>query len=185
MSLESELQEEVDLLHARLAELEARFRGTYRSGRKPGASVEVLFVRIGDLHAAFELDTVKEVVPAAALAPLPEAPAWVLGTLKLRGSSLPVVHIGARLNRRSPELLVQHLIVIASTELGTAGFVVDDVGIVLQVTLGEAPSLTETPHAPYVVGSFTHQDRARLVLGIQELLRHSDLAKHVGASAES
>jgi chemotaxis signal transduction protein len=104
--------------------------------------------------------------------------------LNLRGSSLPVVHIGARLERKAPELELQHLIVIASTELGTAGFVVDDVGVVLEVTLDAAPSLTETPHAPYVVGTFSHQGKARLILGIQELLRHSDLQKHVGAEVE-
>lgn len=176
MSLEAELQAEVDGLHSRLAELETRLRRTYRTGRTPGSRVRALLITIESMAAAFELDAVREVIPAALLSPLPEAPSWVLGTLNLRGDTIPVIHIGARLGRGERELGVDDLIVIVSTQLGVAGFVVSEVGAIVSVEVDDKASLVETPHASYVVGTFSTGGTAYLLLGIQELLRQSDLA---------
>lgn len=182
---EADLRAEVDSLYARLATLEARLRKSTKSGRAPGAQVEVLFITIGDLEAAFELEAVREVVPAALLAPLPEAPSWVMGTLNLRGTSIPVVHMGARMNHAEPILGVDDLIVVVSTELGAAGFAVDQVGTIVSVKLDDSASLLETRHAAYVVGSFSQDNKARLLLGVQELLRHSDLAQFIPVGVRS
>jgi purine-binding chemotaxis protein CheW len=179
MDRDAELQVEVDELRARLAALEARLRRWHRSGRAPGSELEVLFVRVLDLLGAFELAAVREVVPAALLAPLPEAPAWVLGTLNLRGVTIPVVDVSSRLRGATPELSVADVIVIVATEFGTAGVVVSEVGAIRNVTLDEQAALLETPHAAYVVGTFSCDGQARLLLGVQELLRHSDLASLV------
>jgi len=176
MGGEAELQVEVDALRARLAALEARLNQRHKNGRPPGSEVEVLFLGVGTLLAAFELEAVCEVVPAARLAPLPEAPNWVLGTLNLRGATVPVVDIASRLGPCAPGLSVSDIIVIVSTELGTAGVVVSEVGAVRTVRLDEHASFLETPHAGYVVGTFSHDGRARLLLGVPELLRHSELA---------
>ena len=110
MGAEAELQAEVDALRARLTALEARLHQRHKNGRMPGAEVEVLFLAVGKLLAAFELDAVSEVVPAAALAPLPEAPSWVLGTLNLRGTTIPVVDIASRLSSTAPRLELSDII---------------------------------------------------------------------------
>ncbi len=184
MSVEAELRTELDHLYSRLSSMEARLLGTHRRATMPGTEVEVLLVTLGALEAAFELSAVKEVVPAATLAPLPEAPPWVLGTLNLRGTTVPVVHVGSRLKRESRGLKVQDLIVVAATELGTAGFVVSAVGAIANVTLDQTASLTETPHAAYVVGSFSYGEEARLLLGIRELLRHTELSSLIAEHEE-
>lgn len=176
MGAEAELQAEVDALRARLTALEARLNRSHKNGRVPGAEIEVLFLAVGRLLAAFELDAVSEVVPAALLAPLPEAPSWVLGTLNLRGSTIPVVDIASRLSARAPGIGLSDIIVIVSTELGTAGVVVSEVGVIRSVRLDQQAAFLETPHAGYVVGTFSHDGQARLLLGVQELLRHSELA---------
>ncbi|HEY6725145.1 MAG TPA: chemotaxis protein CheW [Polyangiaceae bacterium] len=176
MGGEVELQAEVDALRARLTALEARLHKRHKHGRPPGAEVEVLFLAVGKLLAAFELEAVSEVVPAAQLAPLPEAPSWVLGTLNLRGSTIPVVDIASRLSSRAPGLGLSDIIVIVATELGTAGVVVSEVGAIRSVRLDQQASFLEAPHAAYVVGSFSHDGQARLLLGVPELLRHSELA---------
>jgi len=176
MGGEAELQAEVDALRARLTALEARLHQRHKSGRKPGSEVEVLFLGVGSLLAAFELEAVAEVVPAALLAPLPEAPSWVLGTLNLRGSTIPVVDIASRLSSQAPGLGLSDIIVIVSTALGTAGVVVGEVGAIRRVRLDQRASFLETPHAAYVVGTFSHDGQARLLLGVPELLRHSELA---------
>jgi purine-binding chemotaxis protein CheW len=178
-----ELEAEVGELKARLGQLEAKLRGSFRGGRAPGTRADVLLVTIGRLEAAFELEGVREVVPTAQLQPIPEAPPWVLGTLNLRGGTTPVVHIGARLAGGRAELVVEDLIVIAATQAGTAGFIVSAVGNIVEITLDQEASITDTPHASYVVGTFTHGGQSRLLLGIPELLRQADLRRlaHQGA----
>lgn len=185
MGGEAELQAEVDALRARLTALEARLHKSHKNGRPPGAEIEVLFLSVGTLQAAFELDAVCEVVPAAELAPLPEAPSWVLGTLNLRGATLPVVDIASRLGSQAPGLGLSDIIVIVSTEHGTAGVVVSEVGTIKSVRLDQRAAFLETPHASYVVGTFSHAGQARLLLGVPELLRHSELALIIGQGQAS
>lgn len=172
MDLEAELRE----LQSRLAELTARMERSFKGGRAPGSRVETLLVEIGTLSAAFELEAVREVVPVAELAPIPEAPPWVLGALNLRGHTTPVVHIGSKLVGGSPDFELEDLIVVANTDLGTAGFVVTAVGAIVDVTLDDTTSLNETPHASYVVGTFSHLGKPRVLLGVRELLRATNLA---------
>jgi chemotaxis signal transduction protein len=180
MSHELELRAEVDALRGRLSQLEARLKKTYARRQLNGRDTSVLLVDVGDLRAALELDRVREVVPAATLSPLPEAPEWVLGTLNLRGKSVPVVHVAHRLGGAQMALALSDLIVIVTTELGTAGLVVSQVGAVKVIHSQEDTSILEAPHAPYVVGSFNDGATARLILGVAELFRHTELSTLVG-----
>lgn len=176
MNQELELRAEVDALRGRLAQLEARLKRTYERSRLREKDTAVLLVDVGSLKAALELERVLEVVPAATLSPLPEAPDWVLGTLNLRGRSLPVVHVAHRLGGAPRALALSDLIVIVSTESGSAGLVVSQVGAVKVVHTESDASLLEAPHAPYVIGAFNDASVARLVLGVSELFRHTELS---------
>lgn len=176
IKLDSELESELGRLKARIVELEARVRRSHRGGREPGSSADVLLVGAFGVDGAFELSRVREVVPAAELARLPEAPTWVLGTLNLRGVTLPVIDLGARLGQSSGTLELTDLIVVVSTEFGAAGLVVDEVGMITTVRLDTDVSLRETPHAGYVVGTFSHGGGTRLLFGIEELVTQVDLA---------
>lgn len=184
MSHELELRAEVDALRGRLSQLEARLKKTYARGNSSDHDTAVLLVDVGTLKGALELDRVQEVVPAATLSPLPEAPDWVLGTLNLRGRSLPVVHVAHRLGGAPRTLALSDLIVIVNTESGSAGLVVSQVGAVKIVRTQGDTSLLEAPHAPYVIGSFNDGAVARLVLGVAELFRHTELSAFlVGSEA--
>jgi purine-binding chemotaxis protein CheW len=177
MSVEVELQAQIDVLRGQLSQLEDRLGHALRRREPLAAEFDALLVRINRTHAALELEAVREVVPAAELSPVPEAPAWVLGMLNLRGSTLPVVDIGMRLEARGPRLLLSDLIVVASTRAGTAGLVVSEVGIITRVSRETLEaSLLETPHAPYVLGTFAHNSRSTVLLGVNELMRHSELS---------
>jgi purine-binding chemotaxis protein CheW len=173
---ELELRAEVDALRGRLAQLEARLKKTYARTDLSGRDTAVLLVDVGSLKSALELERVQEVVPAATLSPLPEAPDWVLGTLNLRGKSVPVVHVAHRLDGAAKTLSVSDLIVIVATPSGTAGLVVSQVGAVKVIRSHDDTSMLETPHAPYVVGSFNDGTVARLILGVSELFRHTELS---------
>jgi len=184
MSLEVELQAQIDVLRGQLSQLEDRLGQALRRREPLATDFEVLHVRIERTFAAFELEAVREVVPAAELAPLPEAPAWVLGMLNLRGATLPVVDVGTRLASRAPRLLLSDLIVIASTRAGSAGLVVSEVDTITRVERDALQSsLLETPHAPYALGTFSHAGRSTVLLGVSELLRHSELSPFVRPEA--
>jgi len=181
----TDLEAEVRDLQNRLADLQARLSRKFKGGRAPGTRVEVLLVEIGALSAAFELGPVREVVPVAALKPIPEAPPWVLGALNLRGRTTPIIHIGSKLSGGSPDFELEDLVVVADTEFGTAGFVVSAVGSIVETLLDDTTSLNETPHASYVVGTFSHLGSPRVLLGILELLRYTDLAGDLERKASS
>lgn len=182
MSVEVELQAQIDVLRGQLSQLEERLGQALRRREPLHTQFEVLHVRIERTFAAFELEAIREVVPAAELSPLPEAPAWVLGMLNLRGTTLPVVDVGSRLAARTPRLLLGDLIVIASTQIGTAGLVVSEVDTITRVERDALQSsVLETPHAPYALGTFSHRGRSTVLLGVTELLRHSELSPFVRA----
>ncbi len=176
MPIDAELLGELQALRSRLSDLESRI-GQAKSESEPlPDEFDVLFVRIGAVAAAFELRAVREVVPAAALTPVPEAPAWVLGLLNIRGSTVPVVDIGSRLEGRPARLRVNDLIVVATGKLGAVGLVVNEVDTVARIERAALqPAVHETPHAEYVLGAFPRGERSVVLLGLSELLRNADL----------
>jgi purine-binding chemotaxis protein CheW len=174
--IDSELLGEIQALHRRLRELESRVGQASLPSEPLPDEFDVLFVRIGGVAAAFELRSVREVVPAAALTPVPEAPAWVLGLLNIRGATVPVVDIGSRLEGRPARLRVNDLIVVASGKLGAVGLVVNEVDTVARIQRSALqPAVHETPHAEYVLGAFPRGERSVVLLGLSELLRQADL----------
>ncbi|HVJ20865.1 MAG TPA: chemotaxis protein CheW [Polyangiaceae bacterium] len=177
MSVDGDLRHELESLRGRLAQLEARLGEELERSAALPETFEVLLVRVGTTNAAFALETVREVVPMAELVPIPEAPPWVLGLLNVRGGSLPVVDVGARLEREAQPPGLTDLIVIVSTRLGIAGLVVDEVSTVQRLARAAIEaSVHGTPHASYVLGTFTHAGQSTVLFGVPELLRHGDLA---------
>jgi purine-binding chemotaxis protein CheW len=90
------------------------------------------FLLDGTLYA-LRLDTVERVVHAAALTPLPGAPAIVLGLIDLEGRIVPVVHIRARFRLPEREMGIDDCIIIATTGRRTLGILVDAPGEVMEV----------------------------------------------------
>jgi purine-binding chemotaxis protein CheW len=82
---------------------------------------------------ALRLDAVERAVPAAALTPLPGAPAIVLGLLDLGGRIVPVVDIRARFNLPAREMGLDDCIIVATTARRTLGILVDAPGEVIEV----------------------------------------------------
>ena len=82
---------------------------------------------------ALRLDTVDRVVPAAALTPLPGAPAIVLGLLDIEERIVPVVDIRARFHPPGREMGVDDCFIIATTARWALGILVDAPGEVIEV----------------------------------------------------
>jgi purine-binding chemotaxis protein CheW len=92
-----------------------------------------LILRLENREYAVSVLQVIEVVRMVALAPLPEAPAWVAGALNLRGKGVVVLDLRARLGLppRPPDL--DTLIVIVATSREPLALLADEVVEILEL----------------------------------------------------
>lgn len=76
---------------------------------------------------AFAVTHVREVIPIAALIPVPEAPKGLIGLLRLRGTLLPIVDLRERLGLLTVQRVISQRIVVAFISQAPIGLVVDSV----------------------------------------------------------
>jgi chemotaxis signal transduction protein len=170
VKFDESLLDELDTLRTRLRALELRLGAVEREAL-PDTGFDVLLTESFGARLAFLLDQVRVVVPAAELAPLPEAPEWLLGLLTLRGRSIPVVDVATRLGAHDRKLDPSDLIVVTETEGRELAFVVQRVDGVTAVKRDSVESsVHETPHAHYVLGTFHSAGHSVLVIGISHLV---------------
>jgi purine-binding chemotaxis protein CheW len=135
------------------AELTDLRRQATESRISSAGDFQVLLCRVGPDLVGLVQSQLREVVPIPKLAPLPEAPPWVLGMLNLRGEILPVIDIRARLcgERRTPE--ISDHVVIADIDGRPAGFVVGEVSSAVEATGRDIEAVpADAPFAPYMIG---------------------------------
>ncbi|MDG2990999.1 chemotaxis protein CheW [Candidatus Synechococcus calcipolaris G9] len=83
--------------------------------------------RLQGLSYGLPLDIVKEVFFLPELTPLPEAPADIIGVLNLRGTLLPVMHLGKRLGLANPICLTTDIVITLEWQGLRVGVIVDTV----------------------------------------------------------
>ena len=142
--------------------------------------VQLCVLQVGATEYAIDLRRVDEILTVPEVTPVPRAPRFLEGVVKLRGEVVPVIDVRKRLNvvsaavdeksRRRQRLLV--------CKIGRrrVGFVVDAVIQIARVPYDElrpAP-LAEVPGQPaHVVGVCGAPERLRLLLDVKAFL--SDL----------
>ena len=169
------MKEELVALRTRLADPERRLgAATEIEAPLPVGVLDVLSCRVGDERVAILLREVREVVPIAAVAALPEAPPWVLGLLQLGPNAVPVLDVGSRFERRPRAIAASDLIVVCRHSPTDIGLVVQEVNDVVRIDAGEvaAPS-RDIAHAPYLRGTFRDADGAVLVLGLRSFVENA------------
>ena len=169
---------EIEQMQHQLYELQLRVQRAAASGLEalPAGELLLLECRVEEQRIALLLDRVEEAVPAAALAPLPEAPPWVLGMLNLRGTTIPVLDVAARVLRRGRRLELSDLIVVCTLGERRIGLAVQAIHHVLRVLAGSisepAPGL---PQAPYLLGVCSTGTALLTLISIERLVALSDI----------
>ncbi len=124
---------------------------------------------------AVDIGAVREVIYGRKISPLPGAPDYFEGLIDLRGTVVPVIHLGKRLQATPsgirPEGSGLTHILIVEIDHKKVGFVVDHVEDV--VTLGKesvqpADNFIESP-LPVIEGVFRYNDRLILLLDLERL----------------
>ncbi|MGN8158982.1 chemotaxis protein CheW [Salinisphaera sp. SWV1] len=96
-------------------------------------------------EVALESDALQEVVPLPErLAPVPQAPAWSLGSFVLRGAPVPVIDFAQLLGLGGDQAPARRLVAIVAREGQVFGFAVDGVGQVLGVAAADCHSVTRS-----------------------------------------
>jgi purine-binding chemotaxis protein CheW len=144
------------------------------AGAPAGADplVQLCTFRIGGEDYAVDIMRVREIIHPLPITPVPRAPAFVEGVVRLRGEVIPVVDVRKRLGVEAcpPTRRTRFLVVnVAGRRLG---LVVDEVCEVLRLPRSElraAPALGP-PGAPRFFLGACGAPRLRLLLNVKALL---------------
>lgn len=93
----------------------------------PAHSAQWLTFRLDGSEYALPVAGVVEVLRMAALARVPEAPAWLAGILNLRGQVIPIVDLRVRLGLSTRPVGLETPIIVAHAGKRAAGFIADEV----------------------------------------------------------
>lgn len=113
---------------------------------------------LGPEHYALPVEAVGEIIPAGPVTRLPQMPESILGIINLRGQIVPVMSLRSRLALTMGADGDAGKVIIAQSNLGPAGLLVDDV-----IGVQNVPS-DAIQNAPHLAGGL--QD---LVSGVTQL----------------
>lgn len=172
-----ELLAQVAALRAQLREIERRLDASAGPERElPVTAFHVLVSRVATERVALWLADVREVVPAAEMLALPEAPPWIAGLLEIGGQAIPVIDVAARFSRAHRMLELDDLVVVCSTGTRDVGLVVQEVHDVRLVEPSAVvPPLRDVPQAPYLRGALRAAEGMLLLLSLDRLIDASDV----------
>lgn len=143
------------------------------------SDVQLCVLEVGAESYVIDLKRVEEILPAQAATPVPKAPAFLEGVIKLRGEIVPVVDVRKRLGvtpraaTGSAKERRRERMIVCKLGRRRVGFLVDAVTRVLRVAktdLKPAP-LTATPgRTPHVLGVCGDVGQLKLMLDLLSLV---------------
>ncbi|MCA2977941.1 MAG: chemotaxis protein CheW [Myxococcaceae bacterium] len=141
---------------------------------------QLCVLEVGGEHYVVDLKRVEEILPVQPLTPVPKAPAFLEGVVKLRGEVVPVVDVRRRLGVQpaavatpGPRVRRRERMVVCRLGRRRVGFLVDAVTKVLRVdraALQPAPLSVRPGHRPHVLGVVGEPGALKLMLDLLSLV---------------
>lgn len=116
-------------------------------------SLELISFEIGGQTFCIDIADVREIRGWTQSTPMPQAPAYVMGLINLRGVIMPVVDLRNRLGLGATEASSRHVIVVVQHAAGLAGLLVDAVQETFTIdpaALQPPPAIGVSAEQPYV-----------------------------------
>ena len=116
---------------------------------------------------------VQEVLRYSEIAPVPGAPAYVLGIINLRGNVVTVIDTRTRFGLNSAEVTDNSKIVIIEAEKQVIGILVDSVAEVVYLRSSEidsAPNIGTEESAKFIQGVSNRDDELLILVDLNKLL---------------
>lgn len=125
-----------------------------------GNDIQVVVFGLGEEEFALPVGCVREILDHHAAFRVPHAPAWLLGLIDVRGTSVPVVDLRTRLGLASAATTLATRILVVDLALGdgrslTLGLVVDrvlDVSTFDAARIEAAPDVGVRWHSTFIRG---------------------------------
>ena len=119
--------------------------------------------------------SVREIRGWTPTTPLPESPHYLRGVINLRGTTLPVVDLVARLGLRTSEPSERHAIIVAQVGDTSVGFLVDAVCDIMSMNENDmqpAPGAGPGVEHSFVRGLLTVDDRVLVIVKLEAAAIH-------------
>ena len=123
---------------------------------------------------------VKEVLRYTEIAPVPGAPAFVLGIINLRGNVVTVIDTNNRFGLPSSEITDDTRIVIIESEHNVIGILVESVAEVVYLRKSEiepAPNAGTEESAKFIQGVSNRNDDLLILVDLNKLLNEEEWAE--------
>jgi len=143
----------------------------------------VVSFSLSEKEYSVSMELVREVIYARSVNPLPGAPDYFEGIIDLRGTVIPVIHLGKRLQVESSkralgETVFEHILIM-EIDHKKVGFIVDRVLSVIVIekeAVQPAQNLIELPLSA-IEGVFQYHGRLVILLSLERLFMDDTLQK--------
>lgn len=101
------------------------------------ATIEFLSFLVGGEDYAVDIGLIREIRGWTSPSPVPDAPAFVLGVINLRGVVLPLLDLAARLGLSTQDATERNVIIVAEIDHKLIGLLVDAVSDIIPLSEDE------------------------------------------------
>ena len=132
---------------------------------------------LGDETYGINVMQVQEVLRYSEIAPVPGAPAYVLGIINLRGNVVTVIDTRTRFGLNSAEVTDNSRIVIIEAEKQVIGILVDSVAEVVYLRSSEidsAPNIGTEESAKFIQGVSNRDGELLILVDLNKLLNDDE-----------
>lgn len=139
----------------------------------PDPELQLCVFKVGRQPYAIDLMRVEEVLRSPEVNPIPSAPSFTAGVLRLRGAIVPVIDLRELLSIKGPPTIGPKCL-LCRIGKRRVGVMVDEVGEVMRVRrsqLTPLPALVSPGENPHLIGLAGLPDRPALLLDLKSLLR--------------
>jgi purine-binding chemotaxis protein CheW len=143
---------------------------------------------LADEEYGLEILKVHEIIGMLPVTRVPRTPAFIRGVINLRGKIIPVVDLRQRFGMPAAEQTNETCIIVVQARGAQMGIVVDRVSEVLDVAAQDiepAPQFGGDVRTDYILGIGKAQGRVELLLDIDKVLSHQEVAAAQSAANAS
>jgi purine-binding chemotaxis protein CheW len=148
---------------------------TYQDDEENGGGPLIQFVTFVLMDETYGINVmqVQEVLRVTEIAPVPGAPAYVLGIINLRGNVVTVIDTRTRFGLPSAEMDDASRIIVIESEKQVVGILVDAVAEVVELREGDidmAPNVGTEDSSRYIQGVATREEGLLILVDLNKLL---------------
>jgi len=145
----------------------------------PAMPNEFLTFTLGQEEYGVDILKVQEIRGYDTVTRIPEAPEFIKGVIKLRGTIVPVVDMRLKFRLDSAEYNEFTVMIILNVARRVVGMVVDGVSDVMQLSAEQirpAPEFGSSVNTRFITGIGTLDQRMLILIDIEKLMSSQDMA---------